>query len=269
MAAEVLGISYEDVHMVTGDTDTTMFDVGNHASGGCYQMGNAVINAATELRKKLLEAAAGKLGVDPDVLAVGNRQVFVADDPQKTISIESVVKQSMYSMDCDCGSECFSAKGSFNPDKNPPPFGVVFAEVDVDTETGVVDLTNLLYLFDCGRAINPTTVEGQLEGAAVQAIGYTLTEEYITHKDTGALLSDNFTTYKLPSALDIPEIDVLLHSTPVPSGPFGAKGVGQGAMIAVIPAIANAVYDATGVMITDMPATPEKIFEAMQKGEND
>ncbi len=263
MAAEVLGIAYEDVYLITGDTDTTLFDVGNHASGGCYQMGNAVINAATEVRKKLLLAAGKQLGASPDALDVKNRQVFVRSDPAKAISVQEVVRGAMYSMDGP--SEHISAKGSFNPEKNPPPFGVVFAEVDVDTETGVVTLLHLLYVFDCGRAINPDVVEGQLEGGAVQAVGYVLTEDYVTSSETGALLSNNFTTYKIPSTLDIPQIEVLLHSTPVPSGPFGAKGVGQGSMVAVIPAIANAIFDATGVMMPEMPITPEKIVAALRK----
>ncbi len=134
----------------------------------------------------------------------------------------------------------------------------------MDTETGEVKVLKILYVNDSGRAINPATVEGQLEGGIAQSVGYCLTEDYVINKETGVLESDNFNTYKIPSALDMPETEVILYEEPVPSGPFGAKGVGQNTMIAVTPAIANAIYDAVGVFITDMPATPEKILEALK-----
>ena len=152
------------------------------------------------------------------------------------------------------------------PTKNPPPFAAVFAEVEVDTETGEVKILKILYVADSGRAINPATVEGQLEGGIALSVGYCLTENYFINKESGVLESDNFTTYKIPSALDMPETEVILYEEPVPSGPFGAKGVGQGTMVAVTPAIANAIYDAVGVFITDMPATAEKILEALKRG---
>ncbi len=157
-----------------------------------------------------------------------------------------------------------SGKGSFSPTLNPPPFSVVFTEVEVDTETGVVTVLKILYVADPGKAINPATVEGQLEGAVAQSLGYVLSEDYAINKKTGALESDNFNTYKLFTALDMPETEVVLYEKPVPSGPFGAKGIAQGAMIAVTPSIANAIYDAVGVFITDMPATPEKILQALK-----
>jgi len=158
-----------------------------------------------------------------------------------------------------------SGQGTFSPELNPPPFYAVFTEVEVDRETGVVDVQKIVYVADPGRAINPTTVEGQLEGAIAQSLGYVLTEHYISNSETGALESDNFNTYKVFSAQDMPEIEVVLYEEPVPSGPFGAKGIAQGAMVAVTPSIANAIYDAIGVLITDMPATPEKILEALKK----
>ena len=147
----------------------------------------------------------------------------------------------------------------------PPPFAAVFAEVEVDIETAEVRILKILYVNDSGRAITPTTVEGQAEGGIAQSIGYCLTEDYVINKETGVLESDNFTTYKIPSALDMPETEVILYEEPVPSGPFGAKGAGHGTTIAVNPAIANAIYDAVGVFITDMPATSEKIWEALKR----
>ena len=174
-----------------------------------------------------------------------------------------VAREAMYNFEGEHLN--ISGKGSFSPIQNPPPFSVVFTEVEVDTETGEVKVLKILYVADPGRAINPATVEGQLEGAIAQSFGYVLTEDHAVNKETGALESDNFNTYKLPSALDMPETEVVLYEEPVPSGPFGAKGIAQGAMVAVTPSIANAIYDAVGAFITDMPATPEKILEALKR----
>ncbi len=263
IAAETLGVTYDDIHIVTGDTDSTMFDHGHHASGGCYQIGNAVVMAAKEAKKQLLERAAKKLEVSSDGLEIKNRQIYVKTDPQKGVSVGEITKDAIYNFQGEHLN--ISAKGSFSPTENPPPFAVVFTEVEVDIETGVVRVLKVLYVNDSGKVINPTTLEGQLEGAIVQSIGYVLTEDYIVNNKTGALESNNYNTYKIPSALDIPDVEVLLYEEqPVPSGPFGAKGGAQGAMVAVTPAIANAIYDAIGVCITDMPATPEKILAALK-----
>jgi CO/xanthine dehydrogenase Mo-binding subunit len=159
-----------------------------------------------------------------------------------------------------------SGKGSFSPVQNPPPIAAVFAEVEVDIETGQVSLLKILHVSDSGKVINPATVEGQLQGAIAQSVGYALTEDYIINNKTGFLESNNFNTYKLPSVLDMPVIEIVLYEDkPVPSGPYGANGVSQGAMVAVTPAIANAIYDAIGICIQDMPITPEKILAALKK----
>jgi len=264
MAAEVLGLNYKDVHVVTGDTDSTMFDTGQHASGGCYQLGHAVIMAAQEAKQQLLERAAKKLGADAGQLEVKNRTVYVASDPRKAIPIADVTREAMYNFEGELLN--ISGKGSFSPTLNPPPFAAAFADVEVDIETGEVKIAKIVYVFDCGKAINPTTVEGQLQGGIAQAIGYSLTEDYVVDGQTGVLQSDNFNTYKLPSALDMPEVEVVVYEDPAPSGPFGARGVGHGTMVAVTPAILNAIYDATGVLVTDAPATPERILAGLKKG---
>jgi xanthine dehydrogenase molybdenum-binding subunit len=263
IAAESLGLRYEDIHVVSGDTDSTLYDIGQHASGGCYQIGNAVINAVEEAKRQLLERAAKKLEVSPNDLNVEGGRIFAKADPKKEISVGAVVKEAMYNFKGEHLN--ISGKGSFSPNLNPPPFSVVFTEVEVDTETGEAKVIKILYLADPGKAINPSTVEGQLEGAIGQSLGYVLAENYTINKETGALESNNFDTYKLPMTLDMPETEVILYEKPVPSGPFGAKGVAQGAMVAVTPSIANAIYDAVGVSVTDMPATPEKILEALKK----
>jgi xanthine dehydrogenase molybdenum-binding subunit len=247
IAAEVLGICYQDIHFVTGDTDSTMFDTGQHASGSCYQIGNAVVKAAEEAKKQLLERAAKKLGVAAAELTVRDRLIYGKSDPAKSISVGEITREAIYNFEGEHLN--ISGNGSFSPTNNPPPFAAVFAEVEVDIETGVVKLLKIVDVTDSGRAINPATVEGQVEGGIAQSAGYCLTESYFVNKKTGVLESDNFTTYKIPSALDMPETEVILYEEPVPSGPFGAKGVGQSTMIAVTPAIANAVYDAVGIYV--------------------
>jgi len=267
IAAEVLGVRYEDIHVVTGDTDSTMFDSGQAASSGCYQIGHAVIRAAQEAKNKLLERAAKKMEVTADELDAKNGQIYLKSNPQKRIPVEAVTKQAIYNFNGEHIN--ISGKGSFSPTQNPPPLAAAFAEVEVDIETGEVRVLKILYIADSGKAINPATVEGQVEGGIAQSVGYSLTEKYFVNKETGVLESDNFTTYKIPTALDMPETEVILYEEPVPSGPFGAKGAGQGTMVAVTPAIANAIYDAVGVFITEMPATPEMILESLKGKQTD
>jgi xanthine dehydrogenase molybdenum-binding subunit len=262
IAAEVLGIRYEDIHIVNGDTDSTMFDTGIGASAGLYQVGHAVMNAAAEARRQLLDRAGKRLGVAAGELEVKDRRIYVKSDPQRGMSVADVTKQATYNFEGEHLN--ISGKGSFSPTKNPPPFAAVFAEVEVDIETAEVKILKILYVNDSGKVVNPATVEGQVEGGIAQSVGYCLTEDCVINKETGVLESDNFTTYKIPSTLDIPEMEVILYEEPVPSGPFGAKGVGHGTTIAVNPAIANAIYDAIGVFITDMPATSERIWKALK-----
>ena len=263
IAAEVLGIRYEDIHIVNGDTDSTMFDTGIGASAGLYQVGHAVMNAAQEAKRRLLDRAGKRLGVAADELEVKDRRIYVKSDSRRGMSVAEVTKQAIYDFEGEHLN--ISGKGSFSPTQNPPPFAAVFAEVEVDIETAEVKILRILYVNDSGRVVNPATVEGQVEGGIAQSVGYCLTEDCVINKETGVLESDNFTTYKIPSTLDMPETEVILYEEPVASGPFGAKGAGHGTTIAVNPAIANAIYDAVGVFITDMPATPEKIWEALKR----
>ena len=213
--------------------------------------------------RRTIERAARELEVLPDDLEIGAGRIFSISDRRKEISVGAIVKEAMYNFE---GAHLhITGQGSFSPKLNPPPFSAVFSEVEVDTETGEVNVLKILYVADPGRAINPTTVEGQLESGIALSLGYVLTEDHVFNKETGALESDNLDTYKLPSAQDMPETEVVLYEEPVPSGPYGAKGIGQGVMIPITPSIINAIYDAVGVSITDMPATPEKILTALRK----
>ncbi len=264
IAAEELGIYPEDVHIVTGETDKTLFDLGSHASRSTYVTGNAVLMAAREAKGQLVEWAGRMLGVSPDELEVKNRKVYVKATPEKGLSIPEVVRSAMWDMKGEATN--IAGKSSFAPTPTSvsPPTAAYFAEVEVDTETGEVKVLKFITAVDCGTAINPMTVEGQCEGGIQQGIGYALTEDFFINKETGVLESDNFTTYKMPTILDMPETEIIIINKPDPKGPFGAKGVAEPGMVGIAPSIANAIYDAVGVRITDLPITPEKVLKVLK-----
>ncbi len=261
IAAEELGIQPEDINIVTGDTDVTLFEYGSDASRSTYAVGNATLIAARQAKEQILERAAKMLEVSPDELEISDRQISVRTDPKKGISVAEVCYDAIYNFKGECLN--ISGKCSWESKWNSPPTGAFLAEVEVNTETGRVTVARLVTAMDCGKAINPMAVEGQLEGGMQQGIGYGLTEDYLINKDTGVVESVNYDSYKMPGILDMPETRVIIIDEPDPKGPFGAKGVGEPGMVGIAPAIANAIYDAIGVRIRDLPITPEKVLEAL------
>ena len=261
IAAEELGIQPEDINIVTGDTDVTLFEYGSDASRSTYAVGNATLIAARQAKEQILERAAKVLEVSPDELEISDRQISVRADQKKAISVAEVCYDAIYNFKGECLN--ISGKCSWESKWNSPPTGAFLAEVEVNTETGRVTVARLVTAMDCGKAINPMAVEGQLEGGMQQGIGYGLTEDYLINKDTGVVESVNYDSYKMPGILDMPETQVIIIDEPDPKGPFGAKGVGEPGMVGIAPAIANAIYDAIGVRIRDLPITPEKVLEAL------
>jgi CO/xanthine dehydrogenase Mo-binding subunit/aerobic-type carbon monoxide dehydrogenase small subunit (CoxS/CutS family) len=262
IAAEELGVRVEDIRIVQGDTDVTMFEFGTDASRSTYVIGNAVRNTARQAREQVLEYASNMLEVPVAELSLRDR-LIVSADKEKSIDLAKVCNDAIYNFAGD--SLNFFGKSSWEGRANSASSGAFFAEVEVDTDTGVVKVLKFVSAVDCGKAINPASVEGQVEGAIQQGIGYALYEDYVINPDTGAVLSDNYDTYKMPGPLDMPETEVIIIDKPDPAGPFGAKGVGEMGMVGVAPAIANAIYDAVGVRVRDLPVTPEKLLKAMGK----
>jgi xanthine dehydrogenase molybdenum-binding subunit len=262
IAAEASGLRYEDIHVITGDTDVTLFDIGSHASRSTYVVGNAVVDAGMKVKALLVERAAQKLALAPSDLEVRQGEVYAKDDPDRRVTVADISHDAIY----DYGSEGrhITATGTYQSLTHAPNFQAGFAEIEVDTETGVIKVLRLVLAHDIGRAINPQNVEGCLEGGACQGLGYALWEDLEIDPQTGRVLTDSFATYKIPSALDVPEIELILVEDPAPTGPFGAKGVGEPGMNNIAGAVANALYDAVGVRVHSVPITAEKVLEAMK-----
>ena len=276
MIAEKIGVEYDKVRMVTADTELTPFDFGTGASRVTYILGNAVERAAENAARMLREAAAQKLRVvDPDKLEAAGGKIWMRGFPDSSIT----VAQAAWASEVEFGRPIMGT-ASFTPaatDLDPQTghgkafevhiFATQIAEVEVDTETGEVDVLRIVAVHDCGTAINPMFVEGQIEGGVSMGIGYALCEEIKEDPSNGALRSRSFTDYKIATIRDMPpELVVDLVEIEERLGPFGAKGVGEPTNLPTAPAIINAIYDAVGVRIHDLPATPEKILAALSKG---
>jgi len=265
IAAEELGIPFTDVIITkTADTDVAGFDIGSHASRQTYSGGNAVKHAAAMAKQKLLEMAAEILETPVEELVVKDGRVWVRNDspeePSKSMSIAEVSHSAHFGSH---GHQIFGAV-SEEPPGNPPVYAAQFVEVEVDTDTGIIEVLRVVAAHDVGTAINPAVVEGQIEGAIQQGMGYALTEEYRYDQESGMPLNPNLSDYKILTSVDMPQIDTILVQATCPTGPFGAKSVGESGLVATAAAIANAVYDAIGIRFKELPITPERVLIALQ-----
>jgi xanthine dehydrogenase molybdenum-binding subunit len=255
IAAEVIGCAPEDVNVISGDTDTCPYDIGTHSSRQAFITGNAVRLAAVEARGQLIGVAADMLEAAPEDIDIRDRQVFVRGTPDRSLPLRAVAMEAIHRSN----NVQVMGRGSFAPDT----FMAQFAEVEIDTETGAVEVIQVVGAHDAGRAINPQIVEGQIEGGIAQGIGYALMEELVL--DAGVPVNPQFVDYKLPCATDVGAITAIIVDGYEPAGPFGAKGVGEPALVATAPAIANAVFDATGIRLHELPITAERVFTALRR----
>ncbi len=259
IAAEAIGVKLEDIDIITADTDETTFSMGTYASSGTYVEGNAVEEAAEELKEKIIDRAAEMMEEEPHNLETGNGKVYVQGNEEESIKIKEVAMDTIY------GEKKTQLEGFGDSEDllSPPPFSSHFVEVEVDEETGEVEIIRYLTLSDIGTPLNPTAAEGQIEGAVAQGIGYTLYEELEFDED-GRMKNPSFTKYHLPTSLEVPEIETELVETYEPSGPYGAKSVGEIGMVPPAPALANAIHDAVGERFRKLPITPERILEKLE-----
>ncbi|MFC2078208.1 xanthine dehydrogenase family protein molybdopterin-binding subunit [Candidatus Bipolaricaulota bacterium] len=257
MAAEVLGVPLSKVIVTSSDTDTTPFDVGAYASSTTYVSGTAVVRAAEKVRDQIVTVAASLLESPAEGLSLREEAVVTADGSR--VGLDRVCQRAMYESD----QFQIAATASFVPSESPPPFLANFAEVAVDTETGRVKVLHYVAAVDCGVAIHPKLAEGQLEGSIVNGLGYALTEEMII-SSRGRVRNPSLFDYKIPGALDLPKLEVVLVDSYEPTGPMGAKSVGEIGINGPIPTIANAIYDAVGIRLRETPFTPERVLAAIR-----
>ena len=259
LVAEEIGLNYEDVLCPMGDTNMTLFDVPTHASRGTYGAGRAVKEAASRAKRVLLGWASQMLETPAEALAAAEGRIFIARAPDMGVTVEEVVRTAR-----DRGWGSAIGEASVRPDACPPHFTVTFVEVEVDTLTGFVRVVRAVQGADVGTAVNLSSVEGQVAGGLHMGLGFALLED-TCFDERGKVVNAGFRDYKVLLAQDMPEVATVLADTYEPTGPFGAKGIGEGATNPVAAAVTNAIYNAVGVRITDLPATMEKIFTALKE----
>lgn len=263
IAAETSGLLPEDFRCVHGATKGARYDVGMAANAGMYGMGNLFVRAGASLKSEILSVAAKQLGLAPEELDIEKSEIVAKCDGKKKLSVKELAAAILIDHTGGSGRQ-ITIPTSFTPVRNPAAPSVVFIEIQVDVETGVIEIDKLLFVHDCGRPINPNTVEGQLLGGITHGLGHALFEDVSINRASGVIEGSNLNRYKLPSTLDLPEIEVVLYEQPCESGPFGAKAVGMCGTNGIPAAVANALYDALGVRMSSMPFSAERVLSAIQ-----
>jgi xanthine dehydrogenase molybdenum-binding subunit len=271
IVAEVLGVSMDDINIINNDTDVCPWDVGVHASRTTFVAGNSALGAAKKIKAQIMEIAAKNLGEEPEALEMKDGIIFSTKDKEKNIPLGKVLRKAHYTL----GGRMLVAEHFYDPPNEnfdqtfrgnlsvSYAYGAHGVEVEVDRQTGQVKILNYIAAHDVGKAINPMLLEGQIYGGGLQGIGYALNERMIYEK--GHLKNGNFLDYKMPTVRDVPPVQAVIVESDERDGPFGAKGIGEPGLVPTAPAIANAVYDAVGVRIKDLPITPEKVLKALKE----
>jgi CO/xanthine dehydrogenase Mo-binding subunit len=286
LVAEEMGVLHQDVNIIDRDTDVCPWDVGVHASRTTFVAGNSAVMAAKKVKEKILQIAAGyvdrwkdkdgtkheiKLDEDPKNLVIRDRMVYSVKEPEKKIALAKILRGAHYEKNGTMiMAECFYDPDNENLDREfkgnlskAYAYGAHGVEVEVDKETGKVKILRYVAAHDVGRAINPMLLEGQIYGAAAQGVGYALTERLILEK--GEVMNPNFRDYKLLTAKDVIPVEPVIIESMDEAGPYGAKGIGEPGLVPTAPAIANAIYDAVGIRLKELPMTPERILKALKE----
>jgi 4-hydroxybenzoyl-CoA reductase alpha subunit len=272
IAAEELGVKLEDITIKRVDSAYTPVDPGSYGSRVTILAGQATQKAAAEAKKQLLEAAAKTWQVKPEDIEIRDGEVFVKSDPAKSMPFSRLARTACYSGTgavilgtgySSYGVEPLDLTSGIGNGGTSYSFTAQSARVGVDTETGKMTVTDFTIASDCGRLLSPVMAEGQIEGGSVQGLGQTLYEDFIM--DRGKTLNSTFLDYKMPLAMDIPDIKLIDIETNDPDGPFGAKEASEGSIVSSPPAIVSALHDAVGVWFKELPVTPEKVVKALKE----
>ena len=263
MAAEVLGISTDEVHIVSNqDTDITPFGTGAYASRQTYVGGFSIAKTAGLLKQKILDYAYILTNMPPAITDIKNSMIIRTTDNRELISLKDLATEALYSLS---DSRHITAESTAQIKSNAYSFGCCFAEVEVDIDMCKAKLTKIINVHDCGKLINPALAKAQVEGGMSMGIGYALSEVQLVDKKTGKVLNDNLLDYKLSTCMDHPHLETAFIENPEPTSPFGTKSLGEPPVCPVAPAIRNAIMNATGVGVNELPLRPEKLYEYFDK----
>lgn len=269
IGSEALNLSIDNISLISEDT-SLMPDAGTAAaSRQTYNTGNAVKKACENFRDELIEAARKELNLNSTIgLKLKEGNIYLEYFPSKEISFKELA--NIYKEDLiEAEAEFIAQTTEMDPDTGqgvpywPYTFNACGIELEVDTKTGLVELLDVRFAQDVGRSVNPNLVEGQMDGGFAMALGYALFED-LNVKD-GEIKHNKFSKYLIPTAMDMVDIEKILVEDPESSAPYGAKGIGEPVMIPIAPAILNAIYDATGTRITELPVTPERLIKALEE----
>ena len=274
IVADTLGVPYDWVTMDNSNSDSSAVCTGTFASRGTFIGGNAVRFAAERVRERILDIASKELEIDAGDLEIADGEVVAKGAPDRRISVADVAGAATYNYGELISGQGTALKpfaevsdddGSVQVEPHSAiSYAACVADVEVDDETGEVTVTRLVQVYDVGRAINPTLVEGQIEGGAMMGLGLGLLEQAYPHYPSAEHRGAEFGTYLAPALEDLPELDNVILENPSVDGPFGAKAIGEMANNAQPAAITAAIHDALGVWVTEYPATPERVLRAIQ-----
>ena len=271
VVAEVLALPLEMIHVRSHESDTSPVDLGSYSSRVTFMNANAAITAALEIRGKLLESASVMLDVPSEYLIFNDRRIYNKKDPSQGTSYLEALHKSQEDKGALISSGAYRTppmggvhKGAAAGLAPAYSFSAYVAEVDVDVETGLIKCTDVWAAHDCGKALNPLAVEGQIIGSCHMGLGQVLSEQMVYGR-TGHLQNPNLLDYKIPSVHEMPNVTPIIIESCDPEGPFGAKEAGEGPLLPILPAVVNAVYDAIGIRINDLPLTPDKVWAAISK----
>ncbi|MGF1583260.1 MAG: xanthine dehydrogenase family protein molybdopterin-binding subunit [Gemmataceae bacterium] len=256
--AETLGITAEDVHPVVGDTETVGYNDVTGGSRVTFASGHAAIKAGEDIKQQMIQRAALLWETTPEKVEYTNGTLVHKDDPTKKMTFKELAAR------LHATGGAILARASVDPKVPGGAFGTHIADVEVDPETGKVTILRYTVVQDAGKAIHPSYVEGQMQGGVVQGIGWALNEEYF-YNDRGEMANASYLDYRMPTSLDLPMIETIIVEVPNPGHPFGVRGVGEVPIVPPPPAIANAIYQATGIRMQELPMSPPRLLKQILK----